>query len=197
MPNGAFDIATHYSEIGRKQISDGNVFAIITVEWRSRSRYGVIYTPLRREVVGSEITWMKDFPKSTPTTVEELESAITNYRSSLLSPTVSDEELQHLFDTGLIRSVFMRRNLPLIMQSKSLWSIETTHLIGDLAFLSLIPWWILTLRHARKFWPKPDGSRCPSCKYPTAGLTTPTCPECGSRIPPSPFGGEGARAASG
>ena len=184
MPDGSFNIATPYSDIGQEQLNAGNVFATVQFDRRFRRAFGVVYTPLRRQTVGAEITWTKDFPRTTPNTVEELESAVAHYRSIYWNPSITDEEMRYLSNTGLVRSVFMRTSLPLVMQSRTLWSIETTPLIGDLAFLSLIPWWLLTLRYARRVWPKPDGSRCPSCNYPTAGLTAPTCPECGKISPP-------------
>lgn len=183
MPDGSFNVATPYSDIGQEELNAGNVFATVRFDRGYRRTFGIIYTPLRRQIVGSEITWTKGFPRTTPTNVEELESAVALYRSIYWNPSISDEELLCLSETGLARSVFMRSNIPLVMQSRSLWSVEATHLIGDLAFLALIAWWLLTLRYARRVWPNPDSSHCPTCNYPTTGLTSPTCPECGNPIP--------------
>ena len=92
--------------------------------------------------------------------------------------------------------------LPLESQVK----IHAFAAVHDSLFLLTLFFWLVSLTAIPKWalWHRitPTQRRrargcCPRCNYNLEGLTTPTCPECGNRIPPSPLGGEGARAAGG
>jgi len=77
------------------------------------------------------------------------------------------------------------------------WAISLPALANDALYFATLLTWLLSLIAFPTWLRRRRHSLCPQCQYPTIGLATPTCPECGSQIPPSPLGGEGARAAGG
>ena len=146
--------------------------------------FGLIYPAFETGSTSSTIIW--HIPKDEYGYNDQtLEDALDPYRRALASPNGLRVALNALIDNPLLLSRVLMKRMPL-QSNQSYIAYGPSQLVGELLYYFVFIWWLLTLRYARRVWPKPDGSRCPSCNYPTAGLTTPTCPECGNPIPNAP-----------
>lgn len=154
--------------------------------------YGLVLTPLSVFTFNHTFAWRVPNPPMTPAQL------VAAARQSV---SESNEWPAYLPPESFVEPYFSLETsayggLPTTLNgSTRYYELDSYYLIAEVVYLSLLVWWLLTFRYARRIWPKPDGSLCPACNYPAEGLTTPTCPECGSRIPPSPLEGEGVRAA--
>jgi len=105
-------------------------------------------------------------------------------------PPVSLDLISSLYTDGLPKGMAPFKNGVLTQ-----WAVSLPGLANDALYLATLLAWILSLIAFPKWLRRRRHAVCPQCQYPTAGLTSPTCPECGNPIPPSPLRGEGARAA--
>jgi hypothetical protein len=172
---------SHTAEI--LSVLNGKVIALSKHDPGSTRYHGLVYTPIRSRKFHSSITWTPPSLENNPLTVSDLEAAMEPYREMWRGPAVTSDEIFELEHSGLLRSSIIGLQLPLVQPSTTKWKIDPGHLAGELAYYATFIWWIITLIYARKLWPKPDDTRCPNCRYETAGLTTQTCPECGKDLP--------------
>lgn len=139
------------------ELDDPSVIAISCFDRGWPRRYGLVYTPIKRNTVFARVQWI-DRGDTTQYDESDLEGALLPYRSLCANPTPTQDELDRFENRGLIYSSILRSNLPLVIPSRSRWSLDLTHTVGEAAYLALFLWWLLTLRYARRVWPKADGS---------------------------------------
>ncbi|MCB9835803.1 MAG: hypothetical protein H6808_03685 [Phycisphaera sp.] len=176
-------VAANESDLGSSAAVQDAVFAVASHDSGRTRRFGLVFTPVVTSTSSATVNWINRSPASMALTVNDLEAALVPYRTIYSNPAPTDAELVELDRTGLNSCSTFVAQLPLVVPSQTHWDIDPVHLVGEFAFYTLVLWWLLTLRYARRVWPKPDGSRCPSCNYPTAGLMGPVCPECGKPLP--------------
>ncbi|MCA9273720.1 MAG: hypothetical protein KDA31_11830 [Phycisphaerales bacterium] len=140
--------------------------------------YGLIYCAISTHSASSTIIWhvSKEEYGYDDQTLEDLVApdrlalASSRTRPSCGYTGVSPQLSQVLWNRMPLQS------------SRTFIAYAPVQLIGELLYYFTFIWWLLTLRYAKRLWPKPDGSLCRHCGYPTTGLTALTCPECGNPI---------------
>lgn len=150
----------------------------------SREHFGLIYAPIRSNTKHSTVTWSKNIIQPNPYTTDDLEAALTPFRDVWQEIGLSNDDIFYLHEHKLGDSSILGLRLPLVQPRNTSWSINLKQAAYELAYYAAFAWWLLTLMYARKLSPKRDNTRCPNCSYPTTGLTTQICPECGNTIEP-------------
>lgn len=194
--DGSLVLTTRHSPFVRPESPgpDSVLVASIIRNYSGPTGFGVVVEPVVRNRTHQHIRWeLRRAPSNV--TVDDISIAIESVFNQMDDPALSDAELGLLFDRGLYYTRIVNPGEPLEFD-RVRYDLDYLMLGTEAAYLAFGSWWMLVFIYARKVWPKPDGSRCPSCGYELAGLVSPVCPECGKPLP-LPLRQEGAPAAGG